>query len=342
MRKKSILIATLAFFTIACRGESTVTEEREDGDVQGAVKSQGATESLLIAGLVLDMNEQSHSQRKNWFATNMVGLSESDGDSASPSGKPCQLTLNHSRGSAYVALEEKSAYPLPHGRVVYCSGGKLGWASQDNTLKDRALKLGVLENEMEGVSFFRVPLDVPNSFAAITEKNEGLVVVFEGITQFSNQYSLDSESVLAGVVAHELGQIKELRKDGQTQLKSTQERLRTACLAKPSTSSAPALARLERIESCRSNIRANSRLAKYAADEFVVQVVGRKKYATGLRPTELGKFYRNQSSAGRDPADAHPDALERAIQFERNLERSGINILTGGILRPGEAEAKPR
>ena len=340
MVKLFLGFSVFCFAASACKNDSSVTEYKDDGDVLAALAGNGASDALLAAGLVIDTNEQIHTQRKSWFAKNMVALSDADSSAAEAPAVPCQLNLQENGVLSPIALEEKMAYPLPQGRVVYCSAGKLSWAIQDISLREKVSKLGVNESELEKVNFFRVPLDAPNSFAALTETNDGVVVIFEGISHFARQNSLDAESVVAGLLAHELGQIRGLRKDNQTNLKSAHERLRSACLVKSKPGASDAATRNSRVDGCRKSMMLNSRQTKYAADQFVVEVVGRKKYAVGVRPTELGKFFRSLSSTGRDPADAHPDAIERAIQFERNLERVGINLLTGGVMRTGETDEK--
>ena len=329
-------LAALCLMLGGCRADSSLSESNDENDLNAEMKTMNAVDFMFSAGLVSDMNEQSHSQRKNWFVSNITSLSISAEKTADMTSRACQLALDDGKGLRSISLDENAAYPIPRGKVLYCAAGKLGWAQQDNSLRDRAIALGVSENEILNTQFFRVPIDSPNSFSMITENNQGIVAVFEGMAQFAKLNALDVDSVLSGIVAHEIGNILEMRKNNQTEIKSTIERLRTACLTKSLNTPVTADSTAGRMEYCRKNMRTNSRLAKYAADEFVIHVIGKKKYAPGVRPTELSKFFRIQSSTGRDQLDAHPDALERAIQFERNLERAGINLLTGGMIRPGD------
>ena len=92
------------------------------------------------------------------------------------------------------------------------------------------------------------------------------------------------------------------------------------------------LSESEKIDQCRKSKALNSKAITYAADEFAVKVLARKKYDSGFRPSEFSKYIRMMSSAGRDPYDPHPDSIERAIKFESGLKNAGIDLTTGGLL----------
>ncbi len=309
----------------ACNRESSVTEFKEDSDATAKTKALSPLETILSAGLAMDFNEQAHSERKNWLAKNLLALAETKGSLDSSAAQPCQLELQEQGQTFVLVLNENSAYPLPTGRIVFCRSGKLGWAGQDRELLEKTLQAGATSQEIEKIAFYRVPIEVPNSFSSLNSLNEGAIVIFDGVAQSSRQNSLDVESVTTGLLLHELGQINEFRKTRQSQLKAAQDRLKAACKASSRGDNTPYASRLE---GCRKSLGAISRPWKYAADQFVIDVLARKKYAQTLKPGELAKFFRVQTATGRDPLDAHPDGVERGIQFERNLDSVGLSRLT--------------
>jgi hypothetical protein len=319
-----------------------VTELKEDQEAEAeadaAAKSLNAVDILLASATTVDINEAAHSDRKSWFAKSMVTLTESQAANASGPVQGCAWGLQDNGVQKRVMIDLDKAHPLPSGQVVYCLAGGLRGAKRDSALRDRLLRFGVAEAELNNVNFYSVPLSTPNAFSSVSPSGQAAIVVYEGLVQGMRQQGLDVESALAGILAHELGHIQEHRRNNFESMRTTYERLRGACLSKSSADASASLPREKKIEACRNGFPTNSRQAEYTADQYAVEVIARKKYTAGLRPTELGKFFRLQSNTQRDMSDAHPDALERGIQFDRNLEKAGINLMTGGMISTNHQE----
>jgi hypothetical protein len=315
------LAALLLMGSTACNKDSSVTEFKEESDANAAAKNLSPLDTILNAGLAIDFLEQSHSERKSWLAKNLIALADANGALDNAPTQPCQLPFQEQGQTILLNLNEKSAYPLPNGRVLFCRDGKLAWAGQDASLREKVLAAGASSEEVDRVNFYRIPIDLPNSFASLNAKNEAVVVIFDGVAQTARQNSLDVESVITGVLLHEMGQINEQRKAKQAPLKAAQDRLKAACKARGKSDDS---SYEQRIDVCRKSLGAVSRPWKYAADQFIVDVLARKKFPQTLRAADISMYFRGQSATGRDPLDAHPDGVERGIQFERNLERVGV------------------
>jgi len=321
VRLRTCLTALVFLGATACNKDSSVTEFKEDADASAVAKSLSPLETLLTAGLAMDFYEQTHTERKAWLVQNLLTLADSSGSLDATASQPCQIPLQEQGQTFTLALKEKSAYPLPTGRVVFCRDSRLAWAGQDASLREKVLAAGVFPEELEQVNFYRIPIDLPNSFASLNAKNEAVVVIFDGVAQTARQSSLDVESVITGVLLHELGQINEQRKTSQAPLKAAQDRLKAACRVRSKSDDS---SYTQRLDVCRRSLGAVSRPWKYAADQFIVDVLARKKFPQTLRAADISKYFRGQPATGRDPLDAHPDGVERGIQFERNLERIGV------------------
>lgn len=218
---------------------------------------------------------------------------------------------------------------MPQGKVIYCKDGKISWAIQDAGLEEAIGGLGLDPDEIDQISFYRVPLDGPNSFSFMSTNGFGSIVVYEGLLNSFNSNSLDAESALRGALLHEIGVIHQLRKDNQRQIQTMNEKARVTCLQKFGIEN---LSENEKIDQCRKVLAFNTKALIFAADEFAVKVIARKKYGSVFRPTEFSKYIRLMSSAGRDSYDPHPDSIERAIKFENGLKNAGIDLTTGGLL----------
>lgn len=334
MKNFLALAGVLCLLGGGCRSESSVTElkEEHEADADAAAKSLNAVDILLASATTVDLHEAAHSDRKSWFAKSMIALADAPESATSAPSQGCVWSLQDSGVQKRVLLELNKSYPVPNGQVVYCTSGGVRWGKKDSSLRDRLLRFGVTEAELNNVNFYLVPIQSPNAFASVSSSGQAVIVVHEGLLQGIRQQGLDAESALSGVLAHELGHIQEHRRNNFESLRTTHERLRGTCLSKLPSNSAGGLSTEKRIEACRNGFSSTSRQAEYAADQYAVEVIARKKYAAGLRPVELGKFFRLQSNTQRDLTDAHPDPLERGIQFERNLESAGINLMTGGMI----------
>lgn len=334
MKTQTLLTTRLALgltcvLSVACKGESSVTEYADDADLVAAVSGNSVSEILISAGLVIDSNEFRHTERKAWFAKNSVGLEKLNSQVDSKSNAGCKLTVQDQQVPKVLVLNNDSAYPMPQGRIIYCKDTKLSWAIQDAELTATIDELGIEPEESERIEFYRVPLDAPNTFSYVTSSGVGSVVIYEGLLKAFDSNSLDSESALRGALLNEIGVVHQLRKDNQRNVQTLYEKARATCIQKLGLEN---LSENEKIGYCRKNLSLNSKSVIYASDDFAAKVIGRKKYGTGFRPTEFSKYIRMMSSAGRDTHDPHPDSTERAIRLENAFKNLGIDLSTGGLL----------
>ena len=324
-----IMIGVSGGLLAGCKGESTVTEYNDDADVVASLNGNSVGDILISGGLVIDSNEFRHTNRKAWFAKFSVGVEKLSSREQGAASQGCKLTVQHQQAPKVLALNEGVAYPMPQGKVIYCKDGKIAWALQDGDLENAIGGLGLEPDETDRISFYRIPLDGPNTFSFVSPSGSGSIVVYDGLVNAFNSNSLDAESALRGAILHEIGIIEQLRKDNQRQTQTMNEKARVTCLQKFGIES---LSENEQIDQCRKKLAINTKALIFAADEFAVKVIARKKYGSNFRPTEYSKYIRTMSSAGRDSYDPHPDSVERAIKLENGLKNAGIDLTTGGLL----------
>jgi len=330
----SLAIISLALILSYCRNHSSVTESASDSQVMSATSSLTTKSILLNQAFIIDFSAEIHSSRVNRIASEaMAGPSRMIVGAQSQALSPvqsqnggCQFRVQDRQDP--ITVEDQEALPLPEGRVVYCNRGLLSWAEVDTEAPKLLLKIGLTANELSGVNFYRVPSRITNAFATLTELNIPVVVIYDGLSEFARANAIETNSFLAGVLAHEFGHIVDKRKKGFTNIDSSRARVAAECFQRLEGTVPNSKAYDIRVESCKRALGADSRSAEYSADNFAAELFGRKKHPAEIKPAEMAKAFRLLGSGHYDPLVSHPDGTERAIQFERSLQRLGVTTET--------------
>jgi hypothetical protein len=210
-------------FGVSCRDKGSTSAS--EADVMTTLSSQSGSNIMLESALITDLNADDMSKRIEWIARQATA--------AGANNLPAVQNLDGSQSGCQTkemgVIDEGGALPLPDGRVIYCSGGRLSYAQQDSESQQLLLKLGVTSSELSGVRFYRVPTSTPNAWATVTESNVAVVALYDGLAADARKYNLDPYSLVAVALAHEVGHIIDMKKSGFTNLRSAQKRIWDDC-----------------------------------------------------------------------------------------------------------------
>lgn len=327
-----VRVASFAVLCLACRSNSSVTEGGNDAEVMSATSSLNPEKVLIDAASIVEFSSDFNTRRiesiaraaVSRVAANPPANANADSPATSSERKSDSCTFAASGNFPGIVMENETANALPDGRVIYCDKGTLRWAIVDRETPKLLLSLGMTESEIRGVNFYRIPLSQVNAFATVTQQQVAVVLVYDGLVAFAKQQGIDSSSLLAGVLAHEVGHIIDNRKRGFTNLKTSRERVLNACAARAQGLDPKSVTFKARLESCERAIAADTRAFEYSADNFAVELFSRKKYPSSIDPYAVARFFKIVGDGKYDPFDSHPDGVERSVQFERALQRVGI------------------
>jgi len=303
--------------TVSCRDKGSTGAG--EADVMTTLSSQSSSNIVLESALITDLNADDMSKRIEWIARQATA--------AGAKNLPSVQNLDGSQSGCQTkemgVIDEGGALPLPDGRVIYCSGGRLFYAPLDSESQQLLLKLGVTSSELSGVRFYRVPTSTPNAWATVTESNVPVVALYDGLAADARKYNLDPYSLVAVALAHEVGHIIDMKKSGFTNLRSAQKRIWDDCAFRAQKVDSEA-AREAREAACARAFSATKRTYEYSADNFALEVLGRKKFGKELDPSTIAKWFSAKGSGSYNAYGSHPDGKERGLQFNRGLERLGI------------------
>ena len=305
-------------FGVSCRDKGSTSAS--EADVMTTLSSQSGSNIMLESALITDLNADDMSKRIEWIARQATA--------AGANNLPAVQNLDGSQSGCQTkemgVIDEGGALPLPDGRVIYCSGGRLSYAQQDSESQQLLLKLGVTSSELSGVRFYRVPTSTPNAWATVTESNVAVVALYDGLAADARKYNLDPYSLVAVALAHEVGHIIDMKKSGFTNLRSAQKRIWDDCEFR--AQKVDSQAALEaREEACARAFSATKRSYEYSADNFALEVLGRKKFVKELDPSTIAKWFDAKGRGSYNAYGSHPDGKERGLQFTRGLQRLGIS-----------------
>ncbi|NBO39491.1 hypothetical protein EBU99_13010 [bacterium] len=328
-----LAVASFALIGSSCHINSSVPESPNDAGVMSATSSLSAEEMLLNSALVIDLSPELYSRRVERIASEALALPATEKSAAGSEQAPmspqlpngaCGIRLHDKGTMQTMTIDDQLAMPLPDGRVVYCNKGVPSWAMVDTETPTLLLKIGMTANELSAVRFYRVPTSTVNAFATVTDSNIPVVVVYDGLAANARMQGIDAPSLLSGVLAHEFGHIVDMQKAGFGNLKASRQRVVAECLNRTQSLQPESVEYQVRLESCQRALGANSRTYEYSADNYAIQLFGRKRYPADINPFEIAKFFKAIGNGRYDPFDSHPDGFERALQFERSLQRLGI------------------
>lgn len=234
--------------------------------------------------------------------------------------------------------DDGDVYPDASGRVVLCRNGQPLPLAQNRYLRDVVLKAGATSDEVAGVEFYYAPFPRCNAFAQYRPNQSSLIVLYEGLVGGTSECPLrnQKDGLLAGVLLHELGHVKQYRSEDLSGMLATKNRSSKYCedLAKIAVEKVKSMQTCGAVESvltdaagkCLRNIGYWSRRFEYDADNNVAVTMARNKDNLAFNPVAFSEVWQALGGVS-DLYDTHPEPAGRAAALQKAYKQLGLRAV---------------
>jgi hypothetical protein len=344
----AVLVGSSAF-TISCRAPETTELSASDTEALSVVAGTQADVSeipvdlnpisfnnrlrILTCQLVAKEKNKKKDNSLNWFEAcmkretnaklgNQAQLAASSGSLDAVPVPQCKDDFGNAKG-------EEEAFINANGFMYYCRNGTIQKSIETPLIREMLVKSGATEEELANIRFFYSPSSIYNAWATVRKiggKEVGYVNLHRGlmtgVPSIKTVSPVNNDSALASILVHELGHIKDMRKNGFTNLISARIRVRNKCSHQ--INDASTLSELNSASDlCELNMASNTRSFEHSADNNIGVTFERTKAKLAFNPWFQVDIF-NSWGSQTDWLSSHPVGADRALYLKRNLEQRGI------------------